>query len=50
MEKLCRFLDVSQIKVFQFYQAKYIPEQGLIGKAVKVSTKDIQIFTPLHIT
>ena len=36
-KKPCKFLDASQLKVFQVYQAKYCPEQGLRGfpKTVK---------------
>ena len=43
MEKLCGFLEISQLKVFQVYQDKYCLEQGMNGKTVKVSTKHIHI-------
>ena len=43
MEKLYGFLDISQLKDFHVYQNRYCLEQGLNGKTVKVSTKNIHI-------
>ena len=43
MKKVCEFLEISQLKVFQVYQNKYCLEQSLNGKTVKVSTKHIHI-------